>query len=244
MFISRKYFHHIFSNIIDKISQLSQYGQTRESDIKREILNGLLQVHDTSEHQILKRLAEAKGNDEEIINGINSELKENILEKEGDLVKLKSEGLRNLLGKSTERVACKLSGSPVLGSILRETVDEGLRYQNDDLESWVEENAIPVDALVRFVDIEVDGNARRKRSKNETSEVAQVSPFGLNVIIDTIRGLLSFITSPLNNILKGILSSILTNIYPIIGYFILTPLRALLNTIIDLLLPCNNCTVI
>ncbi|KYB28444.1 hypothetical protein TcasGA2_TC032569 [Tribolium castaneum] len=211
-----------FSVIIFCLLAITTSGLSLSSEVKSKIINELLAIHDTSESQILSKLVEANGNDQAIINGINSELKENLLHRDGELVKIKTEALKKILGKSTEQIASKWSGSPALASILREAIDQGLESQNDDLEIWAEDNAIPVKDLVNFS----QGNDRRKRS------------------VENVRGLLAFITSPINGLVKGVLKSILEGVYPTIGYLLLSPLRAILNTVLDLLLPCNNCTAL
>ncbi|XP_044255969.1 uncharacterized protein LOC123005938 [Tribolium madens] len=217
------------SIIIFCLLVITQNGLSLDTEIKSKIINELLSVHDTSQSQILTKLVEAKGNDQAIIDGINSELKENLLHKDGDLVKIKTQVLKKLLAKSTEGLTSKWSKSPALASVLREAIDQGLK--NDDLEIWAEENAIPVKNLVNF--------DRKKRSLENSTEVEP-----LNVVFDTIRGLLSFITSPINALVKTILKTVLESIYPTIGFLVLTPVRVILNTILDLLLPCNNCTAL
>nr|XP_008191354.1 PREDICTED: uncharacterized protein LOC656151 isoform X1 [Tribolium castaneum] len=229
-----------FSVIIFCLLAITTSGLSLSSEVKSKIINELLAIHDTSESQILSKLVEANGNDQAIINGINSELKENLLHRDGELVKIKTEALKKILGKSTEQIASKWSGSPALASILREAIDQGLESQNDDLEIWAEDNAIPVKDLVNFS----QGNDRRKRSVENGTEIVPLGGFSLNIIFDVVRGLLAFITSPINGLVKGVLKSILEGVYPTIGYLLLSPLRAILNTVLDLLLPCNNCTAL
>jgi hypothetical protein len=196
------------------------------------ILNAILQNKGTSQKQIINKLVEANGDQEKIINGINSELRENLLQKHNDLIRIKHEGLKNIV---TESVQSSASNSFV-GYILKNILDEGLTAHNENLETWAANNSIPVGAFLNSVSDETgDTDDRKKRS------VEQLTPRTLDLIGGAIQSVLQFILGPVNNIVKTIISSILNGIYPTVGYLVLTPVRLILEWLIDTLLPCSGC---
>ncbi|XP_044255958.1 uncharacterized protein LOC123005929 [Tribolium madens] len=176
------------------------------------ILTAVLQSRGTSPNQILERLLSADGNIEEAVNGINEEIKTDLLTVDGDLIRVKQEELRNLITdgiKATIRE--KFSKNPFLVKILEKRFDELYATVPSD-----EPIAVPLGKIQELLE-------RTSRSKRDV----QARDFDLGAIITDILG--NTLRGQIVSLVNGLLEEVKATLQ---GLYVATPPADDLNAVL------------
>ncbi|RZB45744.1 uncharacterized protein BDFB_010306 [Asbolus verrucosus] len=163
-------------------------------DVKRTILDYILQNRGTSVDQIHEKIGAADGNLELAVSEINSELKSDILKIDGELIKVNSENLKSILKDAAGAVIRdKLAENPILASVIEKGVNEQVASESERLNQVIENSAVPLDVAKEFLE-------KHKQNRNKRS--LQPRDFDLGSIINDI----------VLNVLQNQLSSIISNL--------------------------------